>query len=85
MRNSLWPWVRGSVVRNDNRYVSHLKNTEKLDLVEIKIFCPYKDTTKKLKDRSSCHGTVETNLTRNHEVIGLIPGLTWWVKDPELP
>jgi len=25
-----------------------------------------------------------TNLTRNHEVAGLIPGLTQWVKDPVL-
>ena len=24
---------------------------------------------------------VETNLTRNHEAAGLIPGLTKWVKD----
>ena len=24
----------------------------------------------------------ETNPTRNHEVTGLIPGLTQWVKDP---
>ena len=23
-----------------------------------------------------------TNLTRNHEVVGLIPGLAQWVKDP---
>ena len=30
-------------------------------------------------------GTVEMNLTRNHEVAGLIPGLTQWVKDPMLP
>ena len=30
-------------------------------------------------------GTVETNWTRNHEVVGLIPGLTHWVKDPALP
>ena len=29
-----------------------------------------------LKNRSSCYGTTETNLTRNHEVSGLIPGLT---------
>ena len=25
------------------------------------------------------------NLTRNHEVVGLIPDLAQWVKDPVLP
>ena len=30
---------------------------------------------------SSCCGAAEMNLTRNHEVAGLIPGLSQWVKD----
>ena len=33
---------------------------------------------------NSRRGTMETNLTRNHEVAGFIPGLTQWVKDPGL-
>ena len=35
--------------------------------------------------RSSRRGAAETNLTRNHEVAGLIPGLAWWEKDLVLP
>ena len=36
------------------------------------------------ENRSSHPGTVETNLTRNHEIEGLIPGLAQWVKDLSL-
>ena len=34
---------------------------------------------------SSHCGAVETNLTRDHEVTGSIPGLVQWVKEPALP
>ena len=42
-------------------------------------------TLQKTKDRSSSCGEVETNPTRNHEVVSSILGLFQWVKDPELP
>ena len=34
--------------------------------------------------RSSCHGAVETHLTRNLEVVGPIPDLAQWVKNQVL-
>ena len=33
------------------------------------------------KQWSSSRGTAETKPTRNHEVVGWIPGLVQWVKD----
>ena len=40
-----------------------------------------KKKTIKIKYRSSRCGAAETNPTRNHEVAGLILGLSQWVKD----
>ena len=41
-------------------------------------------STKRADFWSSRHGAAETNLTRNHEDMGSIPGLVPWVKDPAL-
>ena len=50
-----------------------------------KILKKRKHTHAKWLKRNSRCGAVETNLTRNHEILGLIPGLAQWGKDLVLP
>ena len=42
-------------------------------------------TGTKTRPRSLRRGAAETNMTRNHEVVGSIPGLARWLKDLALP
>ena len=47
---------------------------------------PYKDKGQKTKQKGvPVMVQCLTNLTRNHEVSGLIPDLAQWVNDPALP
>ena len=62
----------------DRRYYTQV-------MVLFQGFGKFKDFFFKYYPRSSHHGTVEMNPTRNCEVEGLIPGLAQWVKDPVLP
>ena len=56
-------------------------NIDKKKYIEKQITVQFKN----IKDGSSHSSTAETDLTRNHEAVGLIPGLVQWVKDTALP
>ena len=44
------------------------------------VACEQREDKSRVGWSSNC-GAAETNPTRNHEVIGLIPGLAQWVRD----
>ena len=85
-KNRAWSSRRGSAVNEsdwetqvifftlDSEYDYLLLQKETLSLLSKDI----EDTNllEKITRGSSHHGTVETNPTRNHEVLGSIPGLT---------
>ena len=48
---------------------------------KVAAYKPKRHLSPKANHGSSLCGAAETNLTRNHEVLGSIPGLTQWVKD----
>ncbi len=52
---------------------------------EYKLFITMLYCLSKVEIQSSRRGAVETNPTRNHEVVGLILGLAQCVKDLALP
>ena len=61
------------------------KNLQPRLLYPPRLSFRFEGEIRSLQTKSSHCGTAETNLTRNHEVAGSIPGLVQWVKDPAMP
>ena len=55
-----------------------------MKILRNQIILPEKEVLMGQKFWSSRHGAVETNSTRNYEVVSSIPGLIQWVKDPAM-
>ena len=78
--SGLWPSIGSHGVRGRSEGCSPGALTIKIFLC----FVPGQSCPLKTESQSSHCGTVETNPTRNYEVVGSIPGLVQWVKEPTL-
>ena len=85
MQKKLWTkfdthlWKTLKKVDIDRTYLNIIKV-----IYEKPNFIINHEKCKEFLPKSPHHGTVEVNLTRNHEVAGLVPGLVQWAKDPAL-
>ena len=79
-------WTGTQCCQNDDTTLGHLQILhDPYTKVPMAFFTELEQKIFKFVWRSSHHGTVEMNPTRNLEAVGSIPGPTLWVKDLALP
>ena len=72
-------------VEESNDKVKTLSVTGIMSINKNKVENKEKIEIEKKTGSSHCGSVGLANPTRNHEVVGSIPGLVQWVKDPVLP
>ena len=77
------PWLQSN--GRDRMWPVHLGSTGwGRGSRQVQVCCPKLNNIQWRFPRSSCCGSVVTNLTSTHEDAGLIPGLSQWVKGSAL-